>query len=96
MVPNLFCLETGKEVQTRLEFWQGKLHEIEERYVELSEKCFGGSVAKGKQRGKKRQKVANSDLSQLSDYAAEVFYEFFVKVIHCNIKINQVKLLSTG
>ena len=33
----------------------------------------GGSVAKGK-RGKKRQKVDNADLSQLPDYAAEVFY----------------------
>ena len=41
-----------------------------------SEKCVGGSVAKGK-RGKKRQKVDNADLSQLSDYAAEVFYQFF-------------------
>ena len=44
--------------------------------MELSEKCVGGSVAKGK-RGKKRQKVDNADLSQLSDYAAEVFYQFF-------------------
>ena len=41
--------------------------------MELSEKCVGGLVAKGK-RGKKRQKVDNADLSQLSDYAAEVFY----------------------
>ena len=43
--------------------------------MELSEKCsrVGGSVAKGK-RGKKRQKVDNADLSQLSDYAAQVFY----------------------
>ena len=48
--------------------------------MELSEKCFGGSVAKGK-RGKKRQKVDNADLSQLSDYAAQVFYQFFLKVI---------------
>ena len=45
-----------------------------------SEKCVGGSVAKGK-RGKKRQKVDNADLSQPSDYAAEVFYQFFLKVI---------------
>ena len=74
---NLFSLETGKEVQRRLEFWQGKLREIEKRYVELSERCVGGSVAKGK-RGKKRQKVNNADLSQLSDYAAEVFYQFFL------------------
>ena len=65
---NLFSLETGKEVQRRLEFWQGRLREIEERYVELSEKCVGGSVAKGKRR-KKRQKVDNADHSQLSDYA---------------------------
>ena len=79
-LPNLFSLETGKEVQGRLEFWQGKLREIEERYVEVSEKCVGGSVAKGKQ-GKKRQKVDNADLSQLSDYAAEVFHQFFLKVI---------------
>ncbi|CAH3183084.1 unnamed protein product, partial [Porites lobata] len=64
--------ERGKEVQRRLEFWQGRLREIKERFVELSEKCVGGSVAKGK-RGKKRQKVDNADLSQLSDYAAEVF-----------------------
>ena len=46
--------------------------------MELSEKCVGGSVAKGK-RGKKRQKVDNADLSQLSDYAAEVFHQFFFK-----------------
>ena len=48
--------------------------------MELSEKCVGGSVVKGK-RGKKRQKVDNADLSQLSDYAAEVFYclIFFLK-----------------
>ena len=46
----------------------------------LPEKCVGGSVAKGKQ-GKKRQKVDNADLSQLSDYAAEVFYQFFLKVV---------------
>ena len=39
--------------------------------MELSEKCVGWSVAKGK-RGKKRQKVDNAYLSQLSDYAAEV------------------------
>ncbi|CAH3176842.1 unnamed protein product [Porites lobata] len=39
--------ETGKEVQRRLEFWQGRLREIEERYVELSEKCVGWSVANG-------------------------------------------------
>ena len=32
--------------------------------MELSKKCVGGSVAKGKQ-GKKRQKVDNADLSQL-------------------------------
>ena len=36
--------------------------------MELSEKCVGGSVAKGKRR-KKRQKVDNADHSQLSDYA---------------------------
>ena len=77
---NLFSLETGKEVQRKLEFWQGRLREIEGRYVELPEKCVGESVAKGK-RGKKRQKVNNADLSQLSDYAAEVFYQFFLKVI---------------
>ena len=71
-LPNLFSLETGKEVQRRLEFWQGRLREIEE--------SVGGSVAKGK-RGKKRQKVDNADLSQLSDYAAEVFYQLFLKVI---------------
>ena len=80
-LPNLFSLErAGKEVQKRLEFWQGRLRQIKERYVELSEKCVGGSVAKGK-RGKKRQKVDNADLSQLSDYAAEVFYQFSLKVI---------------
>ena len=79
-LPNLFSLETGKEVQRRLEFWEGRLREIGERYVELSEKCVGGSVVKGKW-GKKRQKVDNADLSQLSDYAAEVFYQFFLKVI---------------
>ena len=49
-----------------------------DNYVELSEKCVGGLVAKGK-RGKKRQLVDNADLSQLSDYAAEVFYQFFFK-----------------
>ena len=48
--------------------------------MELSEKCVGGSVAKGK-RGKKRKKVNNADLSQLSDYAAEVFCRFFLKVV---------------
>ena len=42
--------------------------------MERSEKCVGGSVAKGK-RGKKRQKVDNADFFfQLSDCAAEVFY----------------------
>ena len=46
--------------------------------MELSEKCVGGLVAEGK-RGKKRQKVDNADLSQLSDYAAEVLYQFFFK-----------------
>ena len=46
--------------------------------MELSEKCVGGLVAKGK-RGKKRQKVEKPDLSQLSVYAAEVFYQFFFK-----------------
>ena len=46
--------------------------------MELSEKCVGWSVAKGK-RGKKRQKVDNADLSQLCDYAAEVFYQFLFK-----------------
>ena len=46
--------------------------------MELSEKCVGGLVAKGK-RGKKRQKVDNADLSQLSDYPAEVFYQFVFK-----------------
>ena len=45
--------------------------------MDLSEKCVGGSVAKGKRR-KKRQKVDNADLSQLSDYAAAVFYQFLV------------------
>ena len=66
----------GKEVQRRLEFWQSRLHEIEERYKELSEESTDGSFARGKQRGKKRQKVANTDLFGLSDYAAEVVYEF--------------------
>ena len=47
--------------------------------MERSEKCVGGLVAKGKQ-GKKRQKVDNADLSHLSDYVAEVFYQF-LKVI---------------
>ena len=46
----------------------------------LPEKCVGWSVDKVK-RGKKRQKVDNADLSQLSDYAAEVFYQFFLKVV---------------
>ena len=46
--------------------------------MELSKKCVGGSVAKG-ERGKKRQKVDNADLSELSDYAAEVFYQFLFK-----------------
>ena len=63
-----------------MEFWQGRLREIEERCVGLPKKCVGWSVAKGK-RGKKRQKVDNADLSQLSDFAAEVFYQFFLKVI---------------
>ena len=39
-----------------------------------------GRFAKGKW-GKKRQKVDNAYLSQLSDYAAEVFYQLFLKVI---------------
>ena len=43
--------------------------------MELSEKCVGGSVAKGK-RGKKRQKVDNADLSQLSDYMQKCFTNF--------------------
>ena len=77
-LPNLFSVETGKGVQRRLKFWQGRLREIEERNVELSEKCVGGLVAKGKRR-KKRQKVDNADLSQLSDYAAEVLYQIFFK-----------------
>ena len=74
---NLFSLETGKEVQRRLEFWQGRLREIEGRYV--SEKCVGGSFAKGK-RGKKRQKVNNADLSQLI-MQQKCSTNFFLKVI---------------
>ena len=38
--------------------------------------------------GKKRQRVANTELSGLSDYAAEVVSEFFLKVIyvmHCRV-----------
>ena len=76
-----FLSETGKEVQTRLEFWQGKLHEIEEKYLELSEKSVSSSVTNQNHKRKKRQKVANPDLSQISEYAAEVFYHFqFSKV----------------
>ena len=56
------------------------LREIEERYGQQPEKCAVWLVAKGN-RGKKRQKVDNADLSQLSDYAAEVFHQFFLKVI---------------
>ena len=49
--------------------------------MELSEKCVGGSVAKGK-RGKKRKKVNNADLSQLSDYMQQKCSTiFFLKVI---------------
>ena len=40
-----------------------------------------GRSLKGNEEIKKRQKVDNADLSQLSDYAAEVFYQFFLKVI---------------
>ena len=50
--------------------------------MELSEKCVGGSFPKGKNKETKAEvKVDNADLSQLSDYAAEVFYQFFLKVI---------------
>ena len=38
-----------------------------------------GRLLKGNE--EKRQKVDNTDLSQLSDYAAEVFYQFLLKVI---------------
>ena len=75
-------IEVGKEVQRRLEFWQSRLDEIEERFKELSQKSTNGSFAKGKQKGEKRQKVTNTELSGLSDYAAEVVYEFFLKVIN--------------
>ena len=40
-----------------------------------------GRLLKGNEERKLRQKVDNADLSQLSDYAAEVFYQFFLKVI---------------
>ena len=39
------------------------------------------SVLVGRLLKGKRQKVDNADLSQLSDYAAEVFYQFLLKVI---------------
>ena len=47
--------------------------------MELSEKCVGGLVAKGK-RGKKRQKVNNADLSQLI-MQQKCSTNFFLKVI---------------
>ena len=72
----LFLSEVGKEVQQRLEGWQNKLDGIEKRFLELSE-C---ATSKGKQKGKKRQKVSNDVSSHLSSYAAEVVYDFFLKV----------------
>ena len=40
-----------------------------------------GRLLKGNEERKLRQKVGNADLSQLSDFAAEVFYQFFLKVV---------------
>ena len=70
----------GKEVERRLEIWQRSLHEIGERYLHLSRNCSSGALAVGKQRVKKRQKKTNSEFYQLSDYAAEVVYQFFLRV----------------
>ena len=39
-------------------------------------------LLKENKKGKKRQKVTNTELSGLSNYAAEVVYEFFLKVIN--------------
>ena len=40
-----------------------------------------GWLLKANKETKAEVKVDNADLSQLSDYAAEVFYQFFLKVI---------------
>lgn len=88
-------LGVENEVKQRLQFWESQLCEIETRYQELSKKCTRGSLTKAKQRGKKRQKVQvpDGELSQLSDYAAEVVFRFFLKVIKL---ISDQSLLSIG
>ena len=40
-----------------------------------------GRLLMGNEEGKGSRCMDNADLSQLSDYAAEVFYQFFLKVI---------------
>lgn len=78
----IIFLEVGKEVQCRLEDWQSKLQEIEQRFLELTAVCSSlvTCTSKGKKRGTKKQKMSNDESSQLSDYVAEVFYHFFSKV----------------
>ena len=42
---------------------------------------MGGRLLKANKETKAEVKVDNADFFQLSDYAAEVFYQFFLKVI---------------
>lgn len=79
---SFFYAEVGKEIECRLQFWQARLYEIEEKYRELLENCLPDqTLAKRKQKGRKRQKVANDASSELFNYAADIVFQFFLQVI---------------
>ena len=72
----VFILEVGKEIQWKLDGWQRKLEEIEKKFMELSaSNCIPKRV--------KKARMVKDD--QLADYTAEVVFDFFLKVIQCNI-----------
>ena len=49
-----FSLQVGKEVQRRLVFWQSRLREMEEKYLEFVEKVgTSASIARRNKEGKK-------------------------------------------
>ena len=72
----VFILEVGKEIQWKLDGWQRKLEEMEKKFMELSApNCIPKRV--------KKARMVKDD--QLADYTAEVVFDFFLKVIQCNI-----------
>lgn len=74
-----------------MKFWQNRSQEIEEKYIKLLEsEPSSQSMVKAIRGRKKKQKVCNNDGdSQLSDYAVEVVFDFFLKVsvFLCSVKI---------